>query len=77
MDGVIFDSVALYRDAVINAAAERGLDMPPPLYLSTIGLPGEATRDLLGRHSAKTSILNLSGRLRAAISTPWLKPSFA
>jgi HAD superfamily hydrolase (TIGR01509 family) len=53
MDGVILDSVALYRDALINAAVERGLDMPPPLYLSMIGLPGEATRDLLGRHFGK------------------------
>ena len=44
MDGLIFDTEALYRDAAIEAAADGGHDMPLPFYLSTIGTPLEATR---------------------------------
>ena len=50
MDGLLFDTEALYRDAMIRAAAELGCDMPGSLYLDTIGLSGEATRLLLRRH---------------------------
>jgi HAD superfamily hydrolase (TIGR01509 family) len=44
MDGLIFDTEALYRDAVMEAAAGGGHDIPLPFYLSTIGTPIEATR---------------------------------
>jgi HAD superfamily hydrolase (TIGR01509 family) len=44
MDGLIFDTEALYRDAAMEAAADGGHDMPLPFYLSTIGTPIEATR---------------------------------
>ncbi|MDK1489750.1 HAD family phosphatase [Sinorhizobium sp. 7-81] len=64
MDGLIFDTEALYRDAVLAAALERGLDMPLPLYLSTIGLSGEATREFLGNHFGKD--FNLEGFWTAA-----------
>lgn len=37
MDGVIFDTESFYRDAVMAVALESGLDMPLPIYLSTIG----------------------------------------
>ncbi|HEV7308529.1 HAD family phosphatase [Ensifer sp.] len=51
MDGLLFDTEALYRDAMIQTAAELGHDMPASLYLDTIGLSGEATRTLLsGRY---------------------------
>ena len=44
MDGLIFDSEALYRDAVMATAADGGHDIPLPFYLSTIGLSHDATR---------------------------------
>lgn len=47
MDGLLFDTEALYRDAMIRTAAELGHDMPVSLYLDTIGLSAEATRLLL------------------------------
>lgn len=47
MDGLIFDTEILYRDAIIAAASDRGHDMPMSLYLATIGLSGKDTRALL------------------------------
>jgi len=44
MDGLIFDTETLYRDAVMAAAADGGHDIPLPFYLSTIGLSHDATR---------------------------------
>jgi HAD superfamily hydrolase (TIGR01509 family) len=44
MDGVMFDTEALYRDAVIAAAAAGGHDVPLTFYLSTIGMSGDASR---------------------------------
>jgi beta-phosphoglucomutase-like phosphatase (HAD superfamily) len=42
MDGLIFDTEPLYRDAIIAAAGDGGHDMPLTFYLTTIGLSGEA-----------------------------------
>lgn len=50
MDGLLFDTEALYRDAMIHTAPEFGCDMPVSLYLDTIGLSGEATQRLLKQH---------------------------
>ena len=47
MDGLILDTEPLYRDAMTSVARDCGLDMPLELYLTTIGLSGEATRTLL------------------------------
>jgi HAD superfamily hydrolase (TIGR01509 family) len=44
MDGLLFNTEALYRDATMAAAAEGGHDIPLQFYLSTIGTPVEATR---------------------------------
>ena len=44
MDGLIFNTEALYRDAVMAAAAAGGHDMPLPFYLSLIGLSDERNR---------------------------------
>jgi HAD superfamily hydrolase (TIGR01509 family) len=44
MDGLIFNTEEIYRDAVMAAAAAGGHDIPLPFYLSTIGMSGEATR---------------------------------
>ena len=44
MDGLLFNTEALYRDAIMAAAAEGDHDIPLAFYLSTIGMSGEATR---------------------------------
>lgn len=44
MDGLLFNTEAIYRDAAIAVAREAGYHLPLEFYLATIGLPGEATR---------------------------------
>jgi HAD superfamily hydrolase (TIGR01509 family) len=48
MDGLLFNTETLYRDAVVAAAADAGHDLPLPFYLSTIGMSIEATRMAFG-----------------------------
>jgi len=50
MDGLLFDTESLYRDATIAAALEAGHDMPIELYLSTIGTPLQGTREIFEAH---------------------------
>ena len=50
MDGLLFDTEALYRDAMLATAQALGQAMPPSLYLATIGLSGQATRQCLSAH---------------------------
>ena len=47
MDGLIFDTEALYLEAIGSAAGDAGHRMPLPLLLSTIGLSIRDTRSLL------------------------------
>ncbi len=47
MDGLIFDTEALYRDATIAAAQHAGVDLPLSAYLQTVGLPASRVRALL------------------------------
>lgn len=44
MDGLIFNTEDIYRDAVMAIAAEANHDVPLPFYLSTVGLTGAATK---------------------------------
>jgi HAD superfamily hydrolase (TIGR01509 family) len=44
MDGLLFNTEELYRDATMAAALHGGHDIPLAFYLSTIGTPLEATR---------------------------------
>jgi beta-phosphoglucomutase-like phosphatase (HAD superfamily) len=53
MDGLLFNTEALYRDATMAAAADGGQDIPLPFYLSTIGTPIEATRMAFNEHCGK------------------------
>ncbi len=53
MDGLMFNTETLYRDAVVAAAAEAGHDLPLPFYLSTIGMSIEATRTTFGERYGK------------------------
>ncbi len=50
MDGLLFDTETLYRDAMTETMAAAGLDLPPEIYLGSIGLPADATRTYLIGH---------------------------
>lgn len=50
MDGLLFDTEALYRDAIMSAAADLGRDLPLPVFLGLIGRPWEANRAALLDH---------------------------
>jgi HAD superfamily hydrolase (TIGR01509 family) len=50
MDGLLFDSESVYRDAMIATAAEIGLEMPPELFLRLVGLPWAANVPMLMAH---------------------------
>lgn len=47
MDGLIFDTETMYRDAMFAATRKLGVDMPTPLYLQLIGLHGPSARELV------------------------------
>jgi HAD superfamily hydrolase (TIGR01509 family) len=50
MDGLIFDTEALYRDAMMETMAAAGLDLPLEIYLGSVGLPADGTRAYFMRH---------------------------
>jgi len=70
MDGLIFNTEDLYRDAIMAVAAEDGHDIPADFYLSTVGLPGDATRAAFQDHFGMAFDVDAlrskaSGRFRA------------
>ncbi|MDR6936099.1 HAD family phosphatase [Luteibacter sp. 3190] len=50
LDGVLFDTEALYRDALLAAADEVGIHLPLSLCQRMVGLHGHAARLLLREH---------------------------
>jgi HAD superfamily hydrolase (TIGR01509 family) len=50
MDGVIFDTEVIYRDALTEATAEFGREMPISLFKSMIGRPGDTNRAAMIEH---------------------------
>jgi beta-phosphoglucomutase-like phosphatase (HAD superfamily) len=54
MDGLLFDTEALYQEASLVAAAEGGHDVTSGIFSSTIGLPWPQTRSLLIGHFGET-----------------------
>jgi HAD superfamily hydrolase (TIGR01509 family) len=80
MDGLIFNTEALCRDAVMEAAAEAGHDVPLALYLSTIGMSGETSRLAFHEHCGEAFDFDLfwtaaTTRFHAAINSQLcLKP---
>lgn len=50
LDGVLFDTEALYRDALLGAASELGIHLPLSLCQRMVGLHGHAARMLLRDH---------------------------
>ncbi len=54
MDGLLFDTEALYQEASLVAAAEAGHDVSSGIFSRTIGLPWPQTRSLLLDHFGDT-----------------------
>jgi HAD superfamily hydrolase (TIGR01509 family) len=54
MDGLLVDSETVYRDAMIEVAGRRGLEMPEPLFLRLVGLPWAANVPMLMEHYGPT-----------------------
>jgi HAD superfamily hydrolase (TIGR01509 family) len=50
MDGLLFDSESVYRDAMLATAADIGLEMPADLFLKLVGLPWAANVPMLMAH---------------------------
>jgi len=50
MDGLLFDTEAIVRDAMIATALRRGFQMPEQLFLSLVGLPADTCRVRLLDH---------------------------
>lgn len=50
MDGLLFDTEALYRDAARAAAEEAGRDMPDEVFLGLVGRPWPQNREALLAH---------------------------
>lgn len=50
MDGLLFDTEALYAEAMVATAAEMGTAAPPEVIRSVIGLPVEASQAVWARH---------------------------
>lgn len=47
MDGLLFDTEALYRQSFIEAAVEHGTDMAPSVFLTMVGSPWPDNRSRL------------------------------
>jgi HAD superfamily hydrolase (TIGR01509 family) len=50
MDGLLFDTEALYQEAILLAASEGGHDIGSGIFSRTIGLPWQRSRALLLEH---------------------------
>jgi HAD superfamily hydrolase (TIGR01509 family) len=50
MDGLLFDSESVYRDAMMAAAREAGFEMPNDLFLKLVGMPWAGNIGLLLDH---------------------------
>ena len=54
MDGLLFDTEALYQEAIMVAAAERGHEVTAAVFSRMIGCPWQQSRDLLLGHFGST-----------------------
>ncbi len=50
MDGLLFDTEAIYREAMIATALRLGFEMPDQVFLAMVGLPPDASRAHLRSH---------------------------
>ncbi|RUM03832.1 HAD family hydrolase [Rhizobium chutanense] len=69
MDGLMFDTEALYRDATITAARNAGFELPLSAYLETIGLPASSVRERLLAQFGKDAPLEYFWRQASELFT--------
>jgi HAD superfamily hydrolase (TIGR01509 family) len=50
MDGLLFDTETIAREAMIAAALRLGYEMPEQVFLAMVGLPEDASREHLRHH---------------------------
>lgn len=50
MDGLLFDSESVYRDAMMATARDAGFEMPNALFLQCVGIPWAGNVTLLKAH---------------------------
>src|SRR4051794_20251388 len=50
MDGLLFDTESVYRDAMMATARASGFEMPNELFLTLVGVPWAANRSQLTDH---------------------------
>jgi len=50
MDGLLFDSESIYRDAMIATAAQMGFELPDPLFRQMVGVPWAHSVTILLEH---------------------------
>lgn len=50
MDGLLFDTEAIYREAMIATALRLGFEMSDQVFLAMVGLPADASRAHLRSH---------------------------
>ena len=50
MDGLLFDSESVYRDAMMATARDAGFEMPEALFLKLVGIPWAGNVTLLLEH---------------------------
>ena len=68
MDGLLFDTEALWQEALLSAAAEGGHEVADELFSKSIGVPRSQCRVYFYRTSARISFLTISTRIGCAIS---------
>lgn len=56
MDGLILDTEALYRDAILAAGAAQGVVVEPAIYLGIVGMPSAASRVWVGERLANVDL---------------------
>ena len=54
MDGLLFDSESVYRDAMMATARDAGFEMPTDLFLKLVGIPWAGNVTLLLEHYGPT-----------------------
>ena len=68
MDGLLFDTEALWQEALLSAAAEGGHEIPDEVYNKSIGVRGRNAGVCSCRTSARISASTISTRIGGAIS---------
>ena len=68
MDGLLFDTEALWQEALLSAAAKGGHEVADELFSKSIGVHGRNAGLYSYRTSARISFLTISTPIGCAIS---------